>query len=51
MVLQGIKDILTSLTKKLKDSAIIKKVLQVDEDWAVEKEILGWILTSEASTF
>ena len=49
--LQEIKDIFPSLPDELKDSVSIKKALQGDVDWDVEKEILGWILNSEASTF
>ena len=51
MVLQGIKNILTYLPEKFKESVSTKKALQGDEYWAVEKEILGWILNSEAGTF
>ena len=51
MVLQGIKDIFSSLPHELKESVSLKKVRKDDGDWAAEKEILGWILNSEKETF
>ena len=44
MVLQGIKDIFPSLLFNLKDSFSLKKAQKGDGNWAVEKDILGWIL-------
>ena len=51
MFLQDIKDILPYLPAKIKDSIILKKDRKGDGDWAVQKEILGWIFNSEAGTF
>ena len=51
MVLQGIKDIFPSLLAKIKDYTILKKAWDGDGDWDAQKEILGWILDSEAGIF
>ena len=51
MVLQGIKYIFPSLPFELKDSVSLKKAQKGDGNWAVEKEIMGWILNSEKGTF
>ena len=51
MVLQGIKDIFPSLPANIKDSISLKNTQEGDGYWAVQKEILGWILNSEAGKF
>ena len=51
MVLQGIKDISPSLPTNIKDSIRLKNTQEGDGYWAVQKEILGWILNSEAGKF
>ena len=51
MFLQGINDIYPSIPEKLKEYVRTKKALQGYGDWALEKEIFGWILNSEAGTF
>ena len=50
MVLQGIKEIFPSPPLDLNDSVSLKKAWKDDGDWAVDKEILGWILNSENGT-
>ena len=46
MVLQGIKDFFPSPPAENKDSISFNKAREGDVNWAVQKEILGWILNS-----
>ena len=51
MVMHGIKDIFPSVPAEIKYSIRLKKDWQGYGYWAVQKEILGRILNSEAGTF
>ena len=47
---RAIKCLLPSLPGEIKDSVIMKKLVAGEEDWTFIKEVLGWILDTDAGT-
>ena len=50
LTLRVIKENFPSLPAEVKDSAILKKAMQGDGDWATIKEILGWVVDTVSET-
>ena len=46
----ALKEILPSLPDEVKDSSTLKKMLDVDGDWAGVKEILVWVIDTHWGT-
>ena len=47
----AVKWLFPSLPGELKDSVSVKKLVAGEGDWTCVKEVLGWILDTEAGTF
>ena len=50
LTIRALKEILPSLPDEVKDSATLKKMLDVDGDWARVKEILVWVIDTHWGT-
>ena len=48
--LRALKENFPSLPAEAKDSVSLKKAMQGDRYWATTKEILGWIVNTDADT-
>ena len=47
---RALKWLFLSLPRELKDSVSVKKLVAGEGDWTCVKEVLGWILDTEAGT-
>ena len=50
LTLRALKEPPPSLPAEVKDSVSLKKAMQGDRDWATIKEILGWVLDTDAGS-
>ena len=50
LTLRALKEISPSLSAEVKDSVILKKAMQGDGDWETTKEIMGWVVDTDAGT-
>ena len=48
--MRSLKEIPPYLRTEVKDSVSLKKSMQGDGDWATIKEILGWVVDTDAGT-
>ena len=50
LTLRALKETPPSLPAEVKDSVSLKKAMQGDGDWEMTKEILGWVVDTDAGT-